>query len=139
MERFDFEKAVKELLAGKKISGKDGILAPLVKELVEAALEAEIESHIANEVLKGKKNRRNGYNRKTIKSSEGEFELATSRDREGTFEPQIVKKHQTTISDKIEEKILSIYALGIAIKDIASHIEEIYHISLSSATISNIT
>ena len=55
MERFDFNKAVKELLAGKKIGGKDGILAPLVKELVEAALEAEIESHIADEVLQGKK------------------------------------------------------------------------------------
>ena len=61
MEGFDFDKAVKELLGGKKISGKDGVLAPLVKQLVEAALEAEIESHIANEVLNGKKNRRNGY------------------------------------------------------------------------------
>ena len=108
-EKFDFNKAVKELLAGKKISGKDGVLAPLVKELVEAALEAEIESHIADEVLKGKRNRRNGYNRKTVKSSNGEFELATPRDREGSFEPQIVKKHQTTISEEIEEKILSMY------------------------------
>jgi transposase-like protein len=60
VERFDFEKAVKELLAGKKIGGKDGVLAPLIKELVEAAFEAEIEAHIANEVLQGKKNRRNG-------------------------------------------------------------------------------
>jgi putative transposase len=79
MERFNFEKAVKEVLAGKKISGKDGVLAPLIKELVEAALEAEIESHIANEVLEGKKNRRNGYNRKRVKSTAGEFELATPR------------------------------------------------------------
>ena len=88
MERFDFNKAVKELLAGKNIGGKDGVLAPLVKELVEAALEAEIESHIANEVLEDKKNRRNGYNRKTIKSSSGEFELATPRDRIGETVPQ---------------------------------------------------
>jgi putative transposase len=115
------------------------VLAPLVKELVEAALEAEIESHIANEVLEGKKNRRNGYNRKTIKSTDGEFELATPRDREGTFEPQIVKKHQTTISDEIEEKILSMYALGMSYRDIKSHIEEIYQISISSATINAIT
>jgi putative transposase len=139
MERFNFDKAVKEILAGKKIGGKDGVLAPLVKELVEAALEAEIESHIANEVLEGKKNRRNGYNRKTIKSTDGEFELATPRDREGTFEPQIVKKHQTTISDEIEEKILSMYALGMSYRDIKSHIEEIYQISISSATINAIT
>ena len=85
MEKFNFEQAVKELLAGKKIGGKDGVLAPLVKELVEAALESEIESHIADEVLQGKRNRRNGYNRKTVKSSSGEFELATPRDREGNF------------------------------------------------------
>ena len=139
MEKFDFEKAVKELLAGKKIGGKDGVLAPLVKELVEAALEAEIESHIADEVLKGKRNRRNGYNRKTVKSSSGEFELATPRDREGSFEPQIIKKHQTTISDEIEEKILSMYALGMSYRDISKHIEEIYQISISTATINSIT
>ena len=138
-ERFDFDKAVKELVEGKKISGKDGILAPLIKQLVEAALEAEIESHISNEILKGKKNRRNGYNRKKVKSKDGEFELATPRDREGSFEPQIVKKHQTSISDEIEEKILSMYALGMSYKDIAKHIEDIYSISLSNATISNIT
>jgi transposase-like protein len=139
MERFDFERAVKELLAGKKIGGKDGVLAPLVKQLVEAALEAEIESYIADEVLKGKKNRRNGYNKKRVKSRDGEFELATPRDREGEFEPQIVKKYQTTISSEIEEKILSMYALGMSYNDISKHIEEIYRISLSTATISNIT
>ena len=106
--RFDFDLAVKELLSGKKISGKDGVLAPLVKQLVEAALEAEIESHIANDVLSGKSNRRNGYNTKTIKSAtDGAFELSTPRDRESTFEPQIVKKHQTTISDEIEERIIT--------------------------------
>ncbi len=72
-EVFNFNEAVKELLAGKKISGKDGILAPLVKQLVEAALEAEVESHIADEVLKGNPNRRNGYNNKRMKSSDGEL------------------------------------------------------------------
>jgi transposase-like protein len=138
--KFDFNLAVKELLAGKKISGKDGVLAPLVKQLVEAALEAEVESHIANDVLSGKPNRRNGYNTKTIKSpSDGSFELSTSRDRESTFEPQIVKKYQTTISNEIEERILSMYALGMSYNDISGHIEEIYRISVSTATISAIT
>ena len=139
MERFDFNKAVKELLSGKKIGGKDGVLAPLIKDLVEAALEAEIESHIANEVLQGKRNRRNGYNKKTVKSSSRAFELATPRDRAGSFEPQIVKKHQTTISDEIEEKILSLYALGMSYKDIQFYIEELYQISISTATINTIT
>ena len=142
MEGFnvDFEEVVKEFRNGKKLTGKDGLLAPLIKQLVESALEAEIESHIANDVLAGKKNRRNGYNKKRIKgSSEGSFELETPRDRNGTFEPQIVKKHQTSISDEIEEKILSMYALGMSYKDIASHIEEIYQINISTATISAVT
>ena len=56
---FDFNEAVQQLLSGKKISGKDGVLAPLVKQLVEAALEAEVESHITQDVLSGNKNRRN--------------------------------------------------------------------------------
>ncbi|MCK5296263.1 MAG: hypothetical protein KAJ75_05185 [Alphaproteobacteria bacterium] len=58
---FDFNEAVKELLSGKKISGKDGVIAPLVKQLVEAALEAEVETHITRDTLQGKSNRRNGY------------------------------------------------------------------------------
>jgi transposase-like protein len=91
-------------------------------------------------VLSGKPNRRNGYNTKTIKSpSDAIFELSTPRDREGSFEPQIVKKYQTTISNEIEERILSMYALGMSYNDISGHIEEIYRIFVSTATISAIT
>ena len=61
---------------------------------------------ITDEILQGKRNRRNGYNRKKVKSLSGEFELATPRDRVGSLEPQIVKKYQTTISDKIGEKVI---------------------------------
>ncbi len=137
--QFDFNEAVQQLLAGKKISGKDGVLAPLVKQLVEAALEAEVESHITQDVLSGNKNRKNGKTSKTIKSTDGIFELNTPRDRAGTFEPQLVKKNQTTISDEIEERILSMYGLGLSYKDIIKHIEEIYRVELSTATISAIT
>ena len=77
--------------------------------------------------------------RKTIKSINGTFELETPRDRAGSFEPQIVKKNQTTISNEIEERILSMYGLGLSYKDIIKHIEEIYQIELSTATISAIT
>lgn len=77
--------------------------------------------------------------RKTIKSTNGTFELETPRDRAGSFEPQIVKKNQTTISNEIEERILSVYGLGLSYKDIIKHIEEIYQIELSTATISAIT
>ena len=91
---------------GKKLTGKDGLLAPLIKQLTEAALEAEVESHIANDVLSGTRNRKNGVNKKTIKDlSNGSFELETPRDRNGTFEPQIVKKHQTTLSEFFDWKL----------------------------------
>ena len=137
---FDFNEILKEFRSGKRLTGKDGLLAPLIKQLTEVALEAEVESHIANDVLNGRANRRNGFNSKTIKgTSDGNFELDTPRDRNGTFEPQIVKKHQTTISDEIEEKILSVYGLGMSYTDISSHIEEIYQVSISTATISAIT
>ena len=137
---FDFNEILNQFRSGKRLTGKDGLLAPLIKQLTEAALEAEVESHIANDVLNGNRNRKNGVNKKTIKGlSDGSFELETPRDRNGTFEPQIVKKHQTTISNEIEDKILSMYGLGMSYTDISSHIEEIYQVSISTATISTIT
>jgi putative transposase len=137
---FDFNEILRQYRSGKRLTGKDGLLAPLIKQLTEAALEAEIESHIANDVLSGTRNRRNGVNKKRIKgTSDGSFELKTPRDRNGTFEPHIVKKHQTTISDEIEEKILSMYGLGMSYSNIASHIEDMYQVSISTATISTIT
>ncbi len=137
---FDFNEVLEQFKNGKNLTGKDGLLAPLIKQLTEAALEAEVESHIANDVLSGTRNRKNGVNKKTIKDlSNGSFELETPRDRNGTFEPQIVKKHQTTISNEIEDKILSMYGLGMSYTDISSHIEEIYQVSISTATISTVT
>jgi len=138
-QQFNFNDALQQLLSGKNINGKDGILAPLVKQLVEAALEAELDSHITQDVFSGNKNRKNGKTSKTIKSTNGTFELNTPRDRTGSFEPQLVKKNQTTISNEIEEKILSMYGLGLSYRDIIKHIEEIYQIELSTATISAIT
>ena len=136
---FDFNSAVKDLLSGKKLDGKDGVITPLIKQLVEAALDAEVSSHIAEEALSGKNNRRNGYNKKKVKTSGGSFELETPRDRNASFEPQIIKKHQTTISSDIEDKILSMYGLGMSYSHIADHIEEIYGINLSTGTISLVT
>ena len=138
-QQFDFNDAVQGLLAGKNINGKDGVLAPLVKQLVEAALEAELDTHITEDVFNGNKNRKNGKTSKTIKSTSGTFELNTPRDRAGSFEPQIVKKNQSTISNEIEERILSMYGLGLSYRDIIKHVEEIYQIELSTATISAIT
>jgi transposase-like protein len=136
---FDFNNAVQDIMNGKNISGKDGVLAPLVKQLVEAALEAELESHITQDLFTGNKNRKNGTSSKTIKTEGGEFILDTPRDRAGSFEPQLVKKNQTHLTDDIEEKVLSMYALGLSYRDISKHIEDMYQIELSTGTISNIT
>ena len=138
-QQFDFNDAVQQLLSGKNINGKDGVLAPLVKQLVEAALDAELDSHITQDVFSGNKNRKNGKTSKTIKSTSGTFSLDTPRDRAGSFEPQLVKKNQSTISNEIEERILSMYGLGLSYRDIIKHIEEIYQVELSTATISAIT
>ena len=133
---FDFEKALKALQAGKPLTGQGGILTPLIKELTEAALEGEMDSHLAREVTK---NHRNGKSKKNIKSLDGSFELETPRDRNSTFSPKIVKKRQTTLSDEIERKIIALYGLGMAYKDIALHVEEMYGLEVSSGTLSAVT
>ena len=86
---FDFQKALKGIQEGRPFTGKDGVLTSLIKNLAEAALEAELDSHLAREVSS---NRRNGRTKKTIKSLDGNFELKTPRDRDGTFSPKIIKK-----------------------------------------------
>ena len=134
-DKFDLNEALEQIKAGAKIDGKDGVLAPLIKQLTEAALEAELESHLGQEI----RNRKNGKSSKRMKSAVGEFELEVPRDRNGTFEPQIVKKHQRNMSDQIEEKILSLYALGNSYKQISGHLEEIYGVSFSTASISAVT
>ena len=138
-QEFNFNDAVQDIMNGKNISGKDGVLAPLVKQLVEAALEAELESHIAQDLFAGNKNRKNGTSSKNIKTSGGGFILDTPRDRAGSFEPQLIKKNQTHLTDDIEQKVLSMYGLGLSYRDISKHIEDMYKIELSTGTISNIT
>jgi transposase-like protein len=135
-QTLDLTDTLEQIKAGAKIDGKDGILAPLIKQLTEAALQAELESHLTTEI---NKNRKNGKSTKTMKSIVGEFELDIPRDRNGSYEPQIVKKHQTHMSDYIEQKILSLYALGNSYSQISEHIQEIYSIEFSKATISAIT
>lgn len=133
---FDFDKALKALQSGQALTGKDGILTPLIKQLTEAALAAELDSHLASDV---EANRKNGSGKKTIKAPTGSFELATPRDRNGTFEPQLVKKHQTTLSDETERKIIRLFAPEMSYQDISREIEELYAFSVSTATTSAVT
>ena len=98
----------------------------MIKEIVEAALQAELESHISKEVLNGRKN---GTTSKTIKSSNNRFNLDSPRDRAGTFEPELIKKNQTYLTDDIEQKVLSMYGLGLSYRDISKHIEDMYQMN----------
>ncbi len=134
--QFDFDDAVKALQAGKKLNGKDGVLTGLIKQLTESALQAELEQHLANEQ---EPNRKNGTSTKTVKSSVGSFELDTPRDRSGSFEPQIVKKNQTSLTDEIDQKILSMFSMGMSYRDINKHIEDMYGMNVATGMISAVT
>jgi putative transposase len=139
---FDFEafqkEAIRKLKAGKPLSGKDGVMMPLIKRIVEAALKGEVEAHLDAEPPETR-NRKNGKSSKTVRSDYGTFELETPRDRNATFEPEIVKKRQTTLGKSLDDKIIALYGLGMSYTDIARHMEDMYGIELSSATLSSIT
>lgn len=135
----EFKKnAAKLIQEGKPLTGKDGIFSPLIKEVVEAALEGELDSHLA-ETREGAQNRRNGRTQKNLKSSSGSIEIFTPRDRNGSFEPQTVEKRQTILPGDIEEKILGLYGLGMSYKDIQAHLLDMYGLTVSDGTINSIT
>lgn len=133
---FDMEAALKQLREGKDLTGKDGILTPLIKQLTEAVMQAELDEHLADKELP---NRKNGSSTKFVKSPAGSFELNTPRDRAGSFEPQLVKKYQTHLTDELERKILALFSLGTSYQDIRMHIEDLYGISVSNGTINAVT
>ena len=132
----EFEKAtIKGLYQKKPLMGQSGLLSPLIKHFLEKALALELEQHLKGE----DNNKRNGISTKKVKSSSGEFELITPRDRNSTFEPEIVAKRQVILDDDLCEKILSLYAKGMSYNDIKKYLEEIYFLSFSPAQMSEIT
>ena len=115
----------------------------MVGEMLENGLEGELDDELGYTKYdyrnKTSENSRNGYSKKTLKTSFGETEIKVPRDRDGEFEPQLVKKNQTTLTGDIEEKILSMYAKGMTTSDIETHIQDIYGLECSDSTISRIT
>ena len=115
----------------------------MVGEMLENGLEGELDDELGYTKYdyrnKDGENSRNGYSKKTLKTSFGETEIKVPRDRNGEFEPQLVKKNQTTLTGDIEEKILSMYAKGMTTSDIETHIQDIYGLECSDSTISRIT
>jgi transposase-like protein len=139
---FDFEafakQAAEALKSGKPMVGKDGIFTPLLKQIIEASLEGELDAHLAD-TRQSAKNRRNGYGRKNLSSPLGGFQIFSPRDRNASFEPQIVEKRQHKITSDVDAMILSLYGRGMSYSDIQSHVSELYGIDVSDGTISAIT
>lgn len=115
----------------------------MVGEMLENGLDGELDDELGYTKYdyrnKEGENSRNGYSKKTLKTSFGETEIKVPRDRDGEFEPQLVKKNQTTLTGDIEEKIISMYAKGMTTSDIEAHIRDIYGLDCSDTTISRIT
>ena len=127
----------------KNFSDINSLFKEMVSDILENGLEAELEDELGYSKYdyrnKETDNSRNGYSQKHLKTSFGDVDINVPRDRKGEFEPQLVKKHQTTLTGDIEEKILSMYAKGMSTNDIDAHIREIYGIEVSDSTISRIT
>lgn len=141
-EQFDFDGFIKEageqLRAGKPLVGAEGIFTSLLKRVLEASLEGELDQHL-KETKKEGSNRRNGHTRKNIQSSLGGFEIFSPRDRQATFDPQTVAKRQRVISEDMDKKILSLYGMGLSYSDIQNHLKELYDFDISDGTLTAIT
>ena len=122
--------------------GENGLLKQLTKLLVEKALEAEMAAHLGHSkhesVRNPAGNTRNGKSRKTLKGEFGELPIEVPRDRQGTFEPQLIPKHQTRWAG-FDDKVISLYARGMTVREIQAHLEEMYGAEVSPSLISSIT
>ncbi|MEN9901526.1 MAG: family transposase [Pseudomonadota bacterium] len=122
--------------------GENGLLKQLTKLLVERALDAEMSNHLGHDknqpVVNTSGNTRNGKSKKTLKGEFGELPIDIPRDRHGSFEPQLIPKHQTRWTG-FDDKILSLYARGMTVREIQAHLEEMYGTEVSPTLISSVT
>lgn len=137
---FDYEnferEALKALYEGKPL---EEALAPLLKRIVEAGLQGELDAHLEDEKSSGNKNRRNGKMSKLVRSRFGQMEIETPRDRESTFEPTLLPKRDRQLGNGVEQKILALYGMGMGYRQIQSHLQEMYSVELSEGQLTNIT
>ena len=137
---------LRNIMKGLEVKNFDDlkdVFKMMVGEMLENGLDGELDDALGYTKYdyrnKQGENSRNGYSKKTLKTSFGETEIKVPRDREGEFEPQLIKKNQTTLTGDIEEKIISMYAKGMTTSDIEAHIKDIYGLECSDTTISRIT
>jgi putative transposase len=141
---FDYESYEKEvvlgLMSGKGLTGKDGLLKPLISRFVEAALDAEMTVHLKEEKshLENLGNKRNGKVQKQLRTQAGELMINYSRDRKGTFEPLTVGKRQHEMATGFDNQILELYAMSNSAADIRLHLENMYGVDMSEARISGV-
>jgi putative transposase len=130
-----------QLLAGrdpKDVFSKDGLVDELKKALSERILNTELDEHLEAENAGGQSNHRNGYSKKSVLTATSKVTLAVPRDRAGTFDPQLIAKYQRRFPD-FDDKIISMYARGMTVREIRGHLEELYGIDVSPDLISAVT
>jgi len=136
------DELLKEVDNPEELFGKDGLLKELTARLVERVLEAELTDHLGyekhNPVGRNSGNNRNGHGNKTLKGDNGQLDIKVPRDRNGSFEPKLVKKRQSRMPS-FDEKILSLYARGMTTREIQGHLEELYGTEVSPQLISTVT
>ena len=121
-----------QLLAGRdpeELFSKDGLIDELKKALSERILSAELDDHLETESTEGAVNRRNGSSRKTVLTGTSKVTLAVPRDRAGTFDPKLIAKYQRRFPD-FDDKIISMYARGMSVREIQGHLREVPLISV---------
>ena len=137
---------IDELLKGyqkpEDLIGENGLLKQLTKKLVERALQAEMTEHLGHDkheaVMNATGNARNGKSSKTLKGEFGELPIEIPRDRDGSFQPQLISKHQTRWTG-FDDKIISLYARGMTVREIQQHLGEMYGTEISPTLISSVT
>lgn len=136
------DELLKDYQNPEDLLGPDGLIKELKKRLIEKALGAELTDHLGYEKAdpagRGSGNNRNGASKKTVKSEDGAVEFAVPRDRNGSFEPKLVKKGQTRI-DGFDDKIISMYARGMTVREIQAHLKSLYGVEISPDLISRVT
>ena len=129
------------MLAGRdpnEVFAKDGLLDDLKKALSERILNAELDEHLDGERVEGGTNRRNGHSKKSVLTGTSKMTLSIPRDRAGTFDPKLIAKYQRQFPD-FDDKIISMYARGMSVREIRGHLEELYGIDVSADLISAVT
>lgn len=129
-----------QLLAGRdpqELFAKDGLVDELKKALSERILKAEIDDHLDSEKAAGTVNHRNGYSKKSVLTGTSKVTLDIPRDRGGTFDPKLIAKYQRRFPE-FDEKIVSMYARGMTVREIRGHLEELYGIDVSADLISTV-